>query len=630
MRSFFSLIVILILFSSSSFAQRYELVWSDEFNEAELDTDTWNLWNGTAYNNEDQYYTPRDKNAYTEDGNLYIVGLRENYGGREWTSARLESQNNFEFQYGKVEIRAKLPAGKGLWPAFWMLGSNIDDSGIGWPYSGEVDIMEYRGHLPAQTNGTIHFSAVEPDFPRTPQADRRLIGTEYDLPSGSFAEDFHLYQFEWSDSLMVWYIDDVEFFRLTKEEIMQRTSYYPFDQPFFFILNLAIGGDFLGTQQPDATTPNRNEVIVDYVRVYQDANIKPDISVDFEDRVDLDPLDTIQLEAEVTDPDGSVEKVEFYLNGVLFSSFTEAPYSTEWRPGIDGCYEFEVKAYDNENGVGFLESSTVFDVGTGCEQRPFENTPQTFPGTVQLENYDYGGQGISYYDSTPDTNLGNGQGNTFRTTEAVDIIPDENEENNFLITETTSGEWAHYQLEVEQAGLYDIEFRSVAGNQSGRVNFTLDGEDWVYFTRIIEQTDEYYSTKIASDVELAAGVYDLRMEIAIDGNGLKPDHLKAIFKESTSTETKKTEKPSSVELNQNYPNPFNPSTNISFELSSAQFIELEVYNSLGQKVETIHSGKLNNGTHQFTFNANTLSSGLYYYTLTTDKGFMTRKMLLLK
>jgi len=277
MRYFYTLIAILFLFSNSSLAQRYELIWSDEF-DTNLDKETWDLWDGTAFNNEDQYYTPRDKNAYTDDGKLYIVGLRENYGGRKWTSARLETQNNFEFQYGKVEIRAKLPQGKGLWPAFWMLGSNIDDQirgqDIGWPYSGEIDIMEYRGHLPAQTNGTIHFSAVEPDFPRDQQADKRSIGKEYDLPSVSFADDFHLFQFQWSDSLMVWYIDNVEFFRLTREEIMERTSYYPFDQPFFFILNLAIGGDFLGDMyQPDSSTPSRNEVVIDYIRVFQDANI---------------------------------------------------------------------------------------------------------------------------------------------------------------------------------------------------------------------------------------------------------------------------------------------------------------------------------------------------------------------
>jgi len=628
MRFFFSLIAILILFNSSSFAQRYELLWSDEFNEAQLDTETWNLWNGTAYNNEDQYYTPREKNAYTEDGNLYIVGLRENYEGREWTSARLESQNNFEFQYGKVEIRAKLPQGKGLWPAFWLLGSNIDE--IGWPYSGEIDIMEYRGHLPTQTSGTVHFAAVSPEnSDRTPNQDRRYIREEYNLPSGSFAEDFHLYQFEWSDSVMTWYIDDVEFFKLTREEIQEQTSYYPFDQPFYLILNLAIGGNFLGNEQPDKTTPDRNEVIVDYVRVYQDANKKPDVLLDYNDNVNIESTENLNLEAHATDEDGTVERVEFYINTEIIATDSVAPYIQKWSPKIDGCYEFKIKAYDNENKAGTAGPIT-FIASTGCEIRSFFNKPHFFPGTLQLEHYDYGGLSNSYYDTTPDTNLGNGQGNDFRTTEAVDIIPDENEEDNYLITETASGEWATYQLTIDQTGIYDLELRVVPGTGSGRISFTFNGEDRIYFTSITSQDDQYYTTKSLNGVELQKGAYELKMEIGLDGSGIKPDYLKAELMKATTIEDPKNKQPSSFHLNYNYPNPFNPTTNISFELSSAQSIKLDVFNSLGQHVGNLHSGTLNSGSHNFTFNATQLSSGIYYYQLATETQVLTRKMILLK
>ena len=256
--------------NESIYGQDFELIWSEEFNESRLDTSMWNPWEGTAFNDEEQYYTPRDTNLFVEDGMLHLVGLRENYEGQEWTSGRINTQDNFEFRYGKVEIRAKLPEGKGLWPAFWMLGSDIDEEGIGWPYCGEIDIMEYRGHRTAQTSGTIHFSAVDPSSKTDALGDRRLIGHDYDLPSGNFARDFHLYQFSWTDSLMTWYIDDVEFFSLSKKQIQEQTSYYPFDQPFYIILNLAIGGNFLGDDQPDQSTPDRNEVLVDYVRVYQE------------------------------------------------------------------------------------------------------------------------------------------------------------------------------------------------------------------------------------------------------------------------------------------------------------------------------------------------------------------------
>lgn len=624
-----ALLAALLLLSSSTFAQRYELVWSDEFNQAEFDDNTWNPWEGTAFNNEHQYYTPRDKNIYVEDGNLYLVGLREDYGGREWTSGRINTNNNFEFQYGKVEIRAKLPAGKGLWPAFWMLGNSIDDPNIGWPYSGEIDIMEYRGHLTSQTSGTIHFSAVEPSFPRNPNSDRRLIGEEYNLPSGSFAADFHLFQFEWSDSLMVWYIDDVEFFRLTRAEIEERTNYYPFDQPFYLILNLAIGGDFLGNQQPDETTPDRNEVIVDYVRVYQDANKEPEVLIDYDDRVNIDATESLNLEADVTDEDGTIKKVEFYINEEHLATDSIPPYSVKWSPGIDGCYNFEIKAYDNENSVG-TAGPVTFVAGTGCEKAAFHGDPHSFPGTLQFEHYDYGGLSNSYYDTTPDTNLGNGQGNDFRTTEAVDLIPDENEEGNYLVTETAVGEWTSYELTIDQTGLYDIELRVVGGTESGRLNFTLDGEDWIYFTRITSQDGQNYTTKNLTDVELQEGTYELRMEIALDGNGLKPDYLKTTFKEATSIEENQNKQPSSIHLNQNYPNPFNPATNISFDLPSAKTIQLDIYNSIGQHIENLHTGTLNSGSHTFTFNAAELSSGMYYYQLSAGSQILTQKMLLLK
>lgn len=621
---------LVMIFSTDVYSQRFELVWSDEFEEQQLNNDTWNPWEGTAYNNEDQYYTPWEDNIYQEDGFLHLVGLRENYGGKQWTSGRINTQNNFEFQHGKVEIRAKLPAGKGLWPAFWMLGSNIDDSGIGWPYSGEIDIMEYRGHLTSQTTGTIHFSAVEPGFPRTPNSDRRSIGHEYDLPEGSFADDFHLFQFQWSDSLMIWSIDDVEFFRLTRDEIEERTSYYPFDQPFYLILNLAIGGDFLGNQQPDENTPDRNEVIVDYVRVYQDVNKEPNIDTGYGTEEHIKPNQNVTIQANITDEDGSIERVEFHVNDEIIATITSTPYQVEWRPGIDGCYELMIKAYDNDNGVG-RNNPTTFVAGTGCTKRFYLDDPQTFPGTLQFEYYDYGGLGESYYESTPDTNLGNGLGNNFRTTEAVDIIPDENEDDNYLILDAVTGEWLTYQLEVEQSGIYDIELRFIPGDQAGRLSFSLDDEDWIYFTRLASQGDEYYSTKTTSGVELHKGTYELKMDIAIGADGFKPDHLKAVLKETiTSYEHIETSLPSSIQLSQNFPNPFNPTTNITFKLDRPQNSTLEIFNSLGQHIETLYSGRLPTGDHSFTFDASGLSSGVYYYQLSGNNTILTRKMLLMK
>lgn len=256
-----------LIISTNVYSQNYELIWSDEFDQEVFDEETWFEWEGTAYNNEHQYYTPRDTNVYIEDGYLYLVGLRENYEGQNWTSGRIETRKNFQFQYGKVAISAKLPGAKGMWPAFWMLGSNRFD--IGWPYTGEIDIMEFKGHQENRTQGTIHFSKVPKSEGSYAMSDHTKLGNEYFLPEGNLSNDFNLYEYEWTKDKMVWWINGVKFYELTREEIEARTTYYPFDQPFYLILNLAIGGDFLRDMQPDETTPDRNEVIVDYVRVYQ-------------------------------------------------------------------------------------------------------------------------------------------------------------------------------------------------------------------------------------------------------------------------------------------------------------------------------------------------------------------------
>lgn len=616
-----------LILSTSVYSQRYEMVWSDEFDQQNLDEDNWYKWNRTAFNQEYQYYTDRDTNVYVQDGMLYLVGLRENYGGRGWTSGRIESQDRFEFKYGKVEIRAKLPEGKGLWPAFWMLGSNIDE--VSWPYSGEIDIMEFRGHLPAQTAGTVHFSTVSPENSTgTSTQDRRYISDEYNLPTGSFTSDFHLYQFSWTDSVMTWSIDNIEFFRLTREEIEEQTEYYPFDQPFYFILNLAIGGTYLGDAQPDNSTPHRNEVIVDYIRVFQDANKAPSIDLGFQDVERIDPYTNLEVSPEIADEDGTVKEVEFYLNGELVSSFTSPPYQYKWQPGIEGCYDFKIRAVDNEDKEAIHK--TKFIVGSGCERSPFNDQKASFPGTLELEHYDIGGLGKSYYDTTPDTNLGNAQGNSFRSTEAVDIIPDKNEEGNYLISHTEDGEWTKYTLEVEEGGVYDLEFRSVPGSGSARVNFLLNGEDWIYFTRIIKQDGEEYNVKTTRNVEIQKGTYDLEMQIAINGESIKPDYLKAELKEITTNEAEKTELPPSVALTQNYPNPFNPTTQISVQLPASQNVNLSIFNALGQHIKTLHTGTLTTGHHTFTFNGAGLSSGIYYYQLKNEEVTLTRKMLLLK
>lgn len=237
----------------------YSLAWSDEFNGSALDATAWSFETGNNGwgNNELENYTDRPQNLSLQDGKLVIHALKENYGGAPYTSARIKTQGKKEFKYGRIDIRAILPKGKGIWPALWMLGKNINDAGVGWPASGEMDIMELLGHEPSKVYATLHWGASS--------ATHASKGTSYIINNGSFNDQFHVFSMEWKQDEVKIYVDNNLYFTLTKADV--GSSPYPFNQPFFFIFNIAVGGNWPGS--PDATTYFPQWMIVDYVRVYQ-------------------------------------------------------------------------------------------------------------------------------------------------------------------------------------------------------------------------------------------------------------------------------------------------------------------------------------------------------------------------
>ncbi|MEX0904288.1 MAG: glycoside hydrolase family 16 protein [Balneolaceae bacterium] len=238
----------------------YELVWSEEFEGTSLDTTIWKFWEGPAYNDELQFYTSRPENAYLENGHLFLQANRESYEGKEYTSARISTDSTrIGWEKGRFEARIKMPAGQGLWPAFWLMP--IRDKG--WPRSGEIDIMEYRGNEPSVTTGAVHFWQAGCD--ESPWECRRYLTDSYTLPEGSLGNDFHLYSLEWTDNELIWFLDETEFHRVAFEEI--EAEFEPFTGPFYIILNLAVGGNFL--PDPDESTEFPQALVVDYVRVYQ-------------------------------------------------------------------------------------------------------------------------------------------------------------------------------------------------------------------------------------------------------------------------------------------------------------------------------------------------------------------------
>jgi beta-glucanase (GH16 family) len=236
----------------------YSLAWSDEFNGTSLDPSVWTFETGVGNsgwgNNELEYYTERSENLSLQNGKLVIHALKENYGSCAYTSARIKTQGKKEVKYGRIDIRAILPKGKGVWPALWMLGSNIGS--VGWPASGEIDIMELLGQDPAKVYATLHYGT---------SSSHGQKGNSYILSSGSFADQFHVFSLEWKQDQMKFYVDNNLFGTINKEDIGSYS--YPFNAPFFFIFNVAVGGNWPGS--PDATTYLPQWMIVDYVRVYQ-------------------------------------------------------------------------------------------------------------------------------------------------------------------------------------------------------------------------------------------------------------------------------------------------------------------------------------------------------------------------
>ncbi|HMB99070.1 MAG TPA: glycoside hydrolase family 16 protein [Balneolaceae bacterium] len=243
----------------------WNLVWSDEFEADQLETDKWSFQFGTGSqfglvgwgNNELQYYTDREENVFLEDGLLHITALEESFEGRNYTSARIRTINKGDWKFGKIEIMAKLPEGQGMWPAIWMLPT--EEVFGGWPKSGEIDITELVGHQPSTVHGTVHFGQ---DWP-----ENRSRTSTYSLDSGKFSENFHLFSIEWEEDEIRWYVDGEQYHTIQPEDLEPEN--YPFNEQFHLILNLAVGGNWPGN--PDSSTVFPQSMLVDYVRVFEKA-----------------------------------------------------------------------------------------------------------------------------------------------------------------------------------------------------------------------------------------------------------------------------------------------------------------------------------------------------------------------
>ncbi len=241
--------------------RNWELAWSDDFTGAAgsaPDAGKWAFDIGTGSNgwgnSELQYYTNRPENIKLDgNGMLVITAKSESYAGSGFTSARIKTKGLFAQQYGRFEARIKTPTGPGLWPAFWMLGANIDTKP--WPQCGEIDIMEQRGQQPSVTWGSVH----GPGY-----SGGGAISKPYGLVNGRFDTEFHVYAVEWGEDYIDYFVDNYLFQRITPETV---TGDWVYNTPFFLLLNVAVGGNFVGF--PTTGTPFPQSMYVDYVKVYK-------------------------------------------------------------------------------------------------------------------------------------------------------------------------------------------------------------------------------------------------------------------------------------------------------------------------------------------------------------------------
>jgi beta-glucanase (GH16 family) len=238
----------------------WTLVWSDEFNGAagsSVDAAKWtfDVGGGGWGNHELETYTNNTENVF-EDGDGHLVIRAIKTGGNTYTSGRLKTLGKFDIQYGKIEARIKIPAGQGIWPAFWMLGNDIGKAG--WPTCGEIDIMENIGKEPGEIHGTIH----GPGY-----SGGNAIGGPFTLPSGArFADDFHVFGIEWLESSIGFFVDRKKYFEVTPGSLPSGKTWV-YQHPFFLLLNVAVGGSWPGNPDDASTFPK--DMLVDWVRVFQ-------------------------------------------------------------------------------------------------------------------------------------------------------------------------------------------------------------------------------------------------------------------------------------------------------------------------------------------------------------------------
>lgn len=574
------LLFVMLALMTAAFAQNWSLIWADEFDYNGLpDSEKWvyDVGGDGWGNNELQYYTnKREENARVENGKLIIEARKENYNGRDYTSARLLTRGKGDWLYGRVEVRAKLPGGRGAWPAIWMLPTNWEYGG--WPASGEIDIMEYVGYDPNVVHFTVHTDAFNHSI-------NTQVGSSTTLNDPE--NNFYTYAVEWFPDRIDFFVDDE--LQFTFENQNQSFSEWPFDKAFHLILNIAIGGNWGGVEGVDDTLfPKTMEV--DFVRVYKSPQTVmidgPDTVVPNQANLDFS-IDAVEgWSYQWMIPDGATIQsgenessaivnwgcsdglVQCRVEGDGFSEIVEFPVKVE-MPQLEGPLFFEInqagmqyslpemhateylwsfpEGVEVVSGIGTHEVLVDWGVQSGnvdvivnntcldqyaierevfpAGQYPYPdiNQPHPVPGVINSTDYDIGGQNVAYHDKSV-ANEGTGP----RQDEQVDTEYGDNGSPN--VGWIVSGEWLEYTIQVQETAEYLVELRIASeADLRGPITFYVGDEErgqaiipktngWNDFVTITAKIDLYQEDEVLH-LDMGNGGFNLGdMEFTVDSH----------------------------------------------------------------------------------------------------------------
>jgi beta-glucanase (GH16 family) len=594
------LICILLTSAPSPFvySSDWEMVWQDEFNGSISSDWSFDIGYGNWGwgNDEWQYYT--GDNAIIGDSTLTIRATLDGVMGKRdgsIKSAKLKTQNRFSFRYGKIEARIKLPRGKGLWPAFWMLGTNVAE--VSWPQCGEIDIME-NVNGESTIHGTVHWGE---------DGSHRSYGCSVQDVA---IDEFNVYTVVWDSNYMRWQLNGVEYCSLD----ITSEKYSAFHKSFYIILNLAVGGNWPG--DPDSTTPFPADMEIDYVRVYtldgpqigfypqemlftMDKGNAGDVSPQTLNITNIgsDTLDAISVKADVNWID------------------------ITWNDNMGNDQSFEVWINENADTLQYgrhtamlaLEASNAspdtvlvyLQVGTNLVLNNIVNASSVEPNPPNDENVNPGNvndgdTSTRWLSEASDPqwisiNLNRIFLNRLFSVEAVKLFWSDTFAKEYEIHLSNSSDFSEYDvIAAETAGDGGIDYLVTNSEVAGK------------FIRL-------YGTSRAGE-----GGYSLT-EFEVYGRGFTTSVM----------EDGQVDRPLQYTL-QTAPNPFNMETTVYFSVPEKQRIEIDLFNINGQLVKNILSEVRLGGNHQFQLSANNLSSGVYFLRLMTVNRTITQKIILQK